>query len=306
MTDFALLKEALAGVHNYLPTPFLPDYRLDADGMRDNVAFHAAAGNEDLIVTVGGAYGEGFALDLEEHKESVAAAVDGAQGRVQVMAGVVGGYGIQRRMARNAEDAGAGSLIVFFSRTSTPTAESAYSYFRDLAESVSVGVVVFPFGAHEFWPEVLERLAVVPNIIGYLPSSVSFGNAVDALVPGRYLWIAENEPFAMKSFPHGCRAYTTAAAAIMPEASRQFWRYGVEGDQDQMMEVFEQRIAPVLKIRTMRPGYGISGVKVALELLGRSGGPTRPPETLVADHDRRAIADILVAHPEVGHLLRRS
>ena len=306
MTDFALLKETLAGVHNYLPTPFLPDYRLDADGMRDNVAFHANAGNEDLTITVGGAYGEGFALDLEEHKASVAAAVDGAQGRIHVMAGVVGGYGIQHRMARNAEEAGAGSLIVFFPRTSTPTAESAYSYFRDLAESVSVGVVVFPFGAHEFWPVVFERLAVVPNIIGFLPPNLSVGKTVGTLVPGRYLWIAENEPFAMESFPHGCRAYTTAVAAIVPEASRQFWRYGVDGDEDQMMDVFERRIKPVLRIRTLRPGYGISGIKVALELLGRSGGPARPPETLVEDHDRRAIADILLAHPDVGHLLRRN
>ena len=67
MTDFALLGESLAGVHNYMPTPFLPDYSLDTDGMRNNVAFHAANFHDDMIVTVGGVYGEGGTMDLDEH-----------------------------------------------------------------------------------------------------------------------------------------------------------------------------------------------------------------------------------------------
>ena len=308
MTDYAALREALAGVHNYLPTPFFSNYRLDADGMRENVAYHVRAGSENMTITVAGGYGEGFTLDLEEHEAAVAAAVEGAQGKIHIMAGVVGGYGIARRMARNAEAAGADSLIIFFPRTSTPTTETSYSYFRDLAESVNIGVVAFPFGKHDFWPGVLERLAVVPNVVGFFPPTggPEFGKTVSSLVPGRYIWIAENEDQAIGAFPHGSLAYSTAAAAIVPDASREFWRYGVSGDVERMMEVYDKLIKPIIGIRGLKPGYGISGIKAALELLGRAGGPTRPPDTQVAEPDRPAIAEILSRHPEVRHLVRQN
>jgi 5-dehydro-4-deoxyglucarate dehydratase len=309
MRDFVSLQKNLAGVHNYLPAPFFSDYRLDVDGMRGNVAFHASTNHDDMTITVGGGYGEGFTLDLEEHKELVSAAVEGADGKIHVMAGVVGGYGIQRAMARNAEEAGAGSIIVFVPRFQTPTPDVAYSYLRDLAESVDLGVVIFPFGSHAFWPNVLERLAVVSNIIGFLAPNISiehtveFGKVINSIVPGRYLWIAENEDHAMSSFPHGCLAYTAAAPAIVPEASREFWKYGVQGDEDLMVEVFGQRIEPINKIRSLKPGYGISGIKVALEMLGRAGGPPRPVDTHVTESDRSVIWDILASHPDVKHLL---
>ena len=72
------------------------------------------------------------------------------------------------------------------------------------------------------------------------------------------------------------------------------------------MDVYEQRIEPIIGIRSLKPGYGISGIKVALEALGRAGGPTRPPDTQVAEPDRPAIADILARHPEVKNLVRQN
>jgi dihydrodipicolinate synthase/N-acetylneuraminate lyase len=315
MTDFKHLKSELEGVHSYLPTPFLSDFRLDPDGMKQNVAFHAETPNENLIVTVCGAYGEGFTLNLDEHKDAVAAAVEGADGKVHVMAGVVGGYGNQHLMARNAEEAGAGSIIIFFPTRARVSEETAYSYFRDLAESVNIGVIAFPCAGNEenaqFWdqdgPRVLERLAEIPNIVGFLSpattalydDSVKFGKAVNSLVPERYLWVAENEGNAMKTFPFGCRAYTTAAPAITPLASLKFWEHGVNGEEDQMIEVFENHLEPILQIRR----FGIDSIKVALELLGRAGGPPRPPNPRIRKEDRPLIADILRKFPELGDII---
>ena len=46
------------------------------------------------------------------------------------------------------------------------------------------------------------------------------------LWPNHLLFVAENEPAASDSFSRGSRAYSTAAAALVPEASRRFWKYG--------------------------------------------------------------------------------
>jgi 5-dehydro-4-deoxyglucarate dehydratase len=277
--------------------------------MKDNVSYHVGTNHRDMTITVGGGYGEGFTLDPGEHKDLVEAAVEGASGEIHVMAGVVGGYGVQKLMARNAENAGAGSIIIFFPRQQTPTADIAYSYLRGLAESVNVGVIVFPFGTHGFWTEVLEKLAGVTNIVGFLAPNVSpeytleFGKTVNKVVPGRYLWIAENENHAMPSFVHGCAAYTAAAPAIVPDSSWKFWSQGVAGDIESMGRVFEEMVSPINKIRSFKPGYGISGIKVALEILGRHGGPPRPPEFMVEKYDREIIRDILLAHAETRHMV---
>ena len=201
MRDMTETQRSLRGVHNFLPTPLCPDCRPDLDGMRDNVAYHARAGPEDMTVTVCGGFGEGLALDAEEHRDVVAAAVAGAAGKVPIAA--------------------------------VASAETAYTYLRGLAESVDLPVVVFVVGEQEFWPGVLERLA--PNIVGVSPpggpeTADRVGRTVQSMVPDRFVWINENEESAIRSFAHGCDGYTTAVASIVPRASREFWRAGVSGD----------------------------------------------------------------------------
>lgn len=301
------LLKALDGVHNYLPTPFHADYRINPEGLRDNVAFYVRRKPKNMAITVAGGYGEGWTLDLEEHKEMVAAAVEGAQGEIPIMAGVIGGYQTSVRMAVNAQAAGAGSIIIFFPPAS-PKEEDAYRYFRDITTAVSMGVIIFPRGKAEYWPRVMTRLAEIPNVIGFVPpggsDTVAFGNSQSSRLPNRLIWIAENEPDAGRSYPWGCRAYTTAAAALVPDACHDFWAAGVGGDETAMKEVDRSRIQPIIRIRGYKPGYGISGIKVAMEALGLAGGPVRPPLVQVAREDRAGIVDILRRHPEVRDLVR--
>ena len=98
--------------------------------------------------------------------------------------------------------------------------------------------------------------------------------------------------------PAGARAYTTAVAVFVPTACREFWRHGVAGRVDEMNSVLKTKIEPVLVLRGVKPGYGISGIKVGLEALGRAGGPVRPPGTPVAEEDREKIAEIARRYSE--------
>ncbi len=299
---------ALDGPHNYLPTPFHADYSVDPEGLRRNVAYHAE--RDRLPVAVAGGYGEGWKLSPEEHREMVAAAVAGARQQMPVMAGVIGGYQISIEMARNAEKAGADALVIFPPRGQHWRAESYYEYYKDIISSVSIGAVVLPRGQNEFWPEVLIRLAEIPNMIGFFPSLgpdsdyyPRTGGQILEAVAKPLLFMAENEPAASDSFSRGSRAYSTAAAALVPEASRRFWKHGVAGETARMEEVLKTELDPILHIRGYKPGYGVSGIKVAMEALGRAGGPVRPPGTQVDAADRAGIAEILRKHPETRDLV---
>ena len=292
----------LRGVHNFLTTPFLPDYGLDADGLRNNAAHYARAGTPDTILVVGGGLGELFALNGGEQRAMAEAAVAGSQGRMPVVVGAGGGYRLALDMARNAEQAGADALLLFSPPYGAGDAEGAYQYFKQVAASVSIGVILYPRGKESHWASTIRRLAEIPNIIGFKDASgdIKIGQSLAPLVPDRFLWIAESETHAAKAMPAGARAYTTAVAVFTPNACREFWQHGIAGRLAEMNAVRVQKIDPVLELRRVKPGYGISAIKVGLEALGLAGGPVRPPGTQVLAADRATIAEIAIRHSEAA------
>src|SRR5438046_1447640 len=67
-STMAELRRALRGVHNFMVTPFRSNYDLDAEGLRRNVAHHAAGNTENMTIVVGCGLGELYTLDPEEQK----------------------------------------------------------------------------------------------------------------------------------------------------------------------------------------------------------------------------------------------
>ncbi|MSU70376.1 MAG: hypothetical protein EXS39_06325 [Opitutaceae bacterium] len=296
------LRNALRGVHNFMITPFHANYDLDAEGLRKNVAYHTKGSTENMTIVAGGGLGELFTLDLDEHKALATATVAGAQGKMPVVIGIGGGYRLALRMARTAEEAGADAVLAFAPPYGSESAEGAYQYFRAIASSVGIGVIVFPRFTEDYWAAVLKRLCELPNIIGFKDGSDGdkFIKALGPLVPDRLLWIAEGEGRAAQTLAIGARAFSSPVAAFVPNACREFWKRGVSGNVAGMNEIMKARIDPILKVRNVKPGYGISGLKVALEALGRAGGPMRPPGTQVMESDRAALGEIARKHAEIS------
>jgi len=298
--DIGQLREALRGVHNFLVTPFRKNHDLDADGLRRNVAFHAARPVEQMSIVVGGGLGELFTMDAGEQRAMADAAVAGAAGKLPVIVGAGGGYRLALRMVENAEKAGADAALVFSPPYGSESADGAYRYFRDVCESVRIGIVLYPRGSEDYWPSVITRLAQLPNVIGFKDPSggVAMGRALGDLIRNRLVWVAEGETHALEALPAGARAYTSALAAFVPRACLDFWKRGAAGDQEGMRRVFAERLEPISRVRSLRPGYGISGIKAALESLNRAGGPVRPPGTQVVEEDRPKLAEIARKYAE--------
>ncbi len=302
--DTGKLITALHGPHNYLPTPFLPNYELDAEGLRRNVSYHAENDLRPMTVLVAGGYGEGWKLSVEEHAQAVVAAVAGARGRMPVMAGIIGGYKICLQQAANAQKAGADALLIFPPRGTHHPAEGYYEFYKGIINSVSIATTILPSGCHDFWPRIITRLAEFENMIGFFPPGgdddyyTNVGKQVMQAVSKPFLWIGENEDQTAPCFQFGCKAYSTAGATFAPEASWQFWEHGVAGEAESMQQVFENDIAPVLAIRELQSSDGMNTIKVAMEALGRAGGVTRPPGLQVTAAARHSIVQILQNHRE--------
>ena len=299
------LTRACRGVHNFLTTPFLADGALDVEGLRGNVAYHADRHPRDMTMVVTCNLGELFSLDLEEHQAAGRAAVEGAQGKMPVIQGVAGGYQLTLEMARNAEKAGVDALMLFAPPYGSSTSRGVYQYMHRVATAVRMGVFVnmwhgYALAVEDYWAQAIRELAELPNVIGFQDSSggVEVGHSLETLIPDRFLWIARGEGHAVKALPAGARAYTAAVACLVPDACRAFWKNGTAGNLVEMNRILQQRIAPMAAVRSLRPGYSAGGIKVALETLGRAGGPTRPPMGQVAAEDRPRIEALVRRHAE--------
>ena len=161
------LRQSLRGVHSYLPTPFQANLEINPEGMLQNAAFYAEAGIKPLSLVVAAGLGELFSLGFEEHREVVSAAAAGAAGRLPVVAGVRGGYRFAVRMARNAEEAGADAILIFPPPGGPQTLEGQRQYFTEIAQSVAVGVLIYPRTQRDDWSNLLEELADLPNVMGF-------------------------------------------------------------------------------------------------------------------------------------------
>ncbi|MBM3803254.1 MAG: hypothetical protein FJW26_13215 [Acidimicrobiia bacterium] len=302
---FAQLAQAMQGVHNFMVTPFHPNLALDAEGLLQNIRHHVKAKAQDMTIVVGGGMGELLALDIHEHRSLAEAAVAATQGLLPVVVGVRGGYRLAMQLARSAERAGADAILLLAPPHGSESVEGAYRYMREVADSVNIGVLIamthgFSGSIESYWPSLIERLAQLPNVVGFEDSSgdVQIGRALGAEVLRRFLWVARGERHALQALPAGARAYTAAVATLVPNACHEFWKLGIAGESAAMTEVLKSRIDPVAQIRGLKPGYRSSAVKVALETLGRSGGAVRPPEARVTADDREHIAAIVRKNAE--------
>ena len=94
------LRSRLEGVIAFPVTNFKPDYSLDIDGYRSNVA--------DMVkfplcaVVAAGGTGELYSLTPDEHRQLVEATVAEAGGKTAVLAGVGFGGGLSGELARTA------------------------------------------------------------------------------------------------------------------------------------------------------------------------------------------------------------
>jgi 5-dehydro-4-deoxyglucarate dehydratase len=303
------LKSRLEGVFGFPITPFHPDGSLNGGALRRHVAWMAGTGVSSLFVCAG--TGEFSALALEEFREAVGAAVKEVGGQVPVLAGVGYSTAIACEFARAAERAGVDGILALPPYLITPEQEGLYRHYRQIAESVGVGVLLYHRDNALFTPETVARLAELPNIVGFKDGygNLEQFNRTRLAIGDRLAWI-NGMPTAEMTFPafHACgaRAYTSALSNFLPHVTLRFYRAVVQGDRETADAILSAVIEPLCRIRDRKRGHAISFVKAAVTLMGRlapdGAGPVRPPvlDLTLAETDelRTALDAILQRWPE--------
>ena len=273
------LRRRLEGVIAFPVTNFKPDYSLDIDAYRTNLAemvrFPMCA-----VVAAGGT-GELYSLTPDEHRQLVEATVAEAGGRTAVIAGVGFGGGMSVELAKQAQDAGADGILMFPPYYPNADFEGLLRYYGAIGSAVDLGLFLYSRDTVNLTPPQVFRLAQeIPNLIALKEGQGDIRNyqRVMERCGNRLHWIGGiGDDMVPGYYSIGIRTYTSSIATIAPRLSLQLHERASMLDNPSLSRLMRNYVLPLYAMRSRRKGYEVSIMKKAMEILGKPAGPVRPP-----------------------------
>jgi 5-dehydro-4-deoxyglucarate dehydratase len=269
----------LRGVFGFPVTPFRRDLSLDLTALARNV--DEMATHPFCAMVAAGGTGELYSLSVDEVEAVVKTAVQAVNGRMPVVAGTGFNVSIGCEIARRAEKAGAEFLLVLPPYYIGAPEEGLFAYYEAIGKATGLPMMVYSRDWAVFTPEMVARLADrVPTLVAWKDGQGDtrkyqrimdyngdrlawFGGLGDDCVPGY--------------FAIGVQAYTSSISNISPVISLALAEAGMERDFARLNELMTKYVHPLYAIRERARGYEVAVMKEAMEILGMSAGPVRPP-----------------------------
>lgn len=271
----------LEGIFPPIATPFKDD-ELDTDGLKANVARWMKTGLAGILVL--GSNGEAPMLDADESYRAAAAARECVPPGKTLIVGA-GEESTHATIAavRRAASAGADVVLVrtpsYFK--SQMTTEVFVRHFTAVADASPVPVLPYNvpgLTGVKLAPEAVARLAEHPNIPGVKDSSADLVQIGDLLAstPAGFKVLVGSAPTLYASLCVGAVGGIVAAACIIPDLCVELYELTRQQRHAEALAL-QRRITPLAK--SVTSGYGVAGLKAAMDLAGYVGGAPRRPLT---------------------------
>jgi 5-dehydro-4-deoxyglucarate dehydratase len=284
------------GVLSFPLTSFTADGSLDLDAYRAYLASQLATGPGAVFPACG--TGEFTALDEDEYRQVVTAAVEVADGRIPVVAGIGYGWAQALRFARIAEEAGADAALVLPHYLLKAPQDGLVEQVRRIAAGTDVPLIVYQRDQVAFSAESLRRIAEIPTVIGLKDghSDLDRLQRLTLAAPDHLLFFngaATAEIQARAYAAIGVPAYSSAVHAFAPEIANAFFTALRSGDDSALDGLLRGFYVPLVELRDRVPGYAVSLVKAAARLRGTPVGPVRAPLTDPGPQDLAELEKLL-------------
>lgn len=293
-TSLDALRGYLRGVIAFPITPFTASLDLDLDALRDNVDWMIRRGIR-AVVAAGGT-GELYSLTVDETAAVHQAALEAADGRAAVICGVGGKLREAQALAVQAERAGATGILMLPAAYGAAADDGLFAYYQGIAKAVSIGVLPYARDWAVFSPDLLARLAEVPNLVAFKDGSADLRlwARLRARAGDRLVWVAGvGDDMVHTYFAAGAEGFTSSIANFMPQVSLDLFATASTGDFTRARAIFEDKVQAFYALRAKKRGYEVSSVKAAMELCGLRAGPVRPPLVELDPNERQVVADLV-------------
>jgi 4-hydroxy-tetrahydrodipicolinate synthase len=301
------IRQRLRGPIAYVTTPFreAKDYPVDEDAFRAQIRFLIDSGIH-LVVPCGGT-GEFFSLTPVEWRILVEAALRESEGdQITVVPSIGGGVAQAVEMAQAAEKMGCQMVqLTFLDPMFGVTEEGICAYYRQVAESVSIGVMPYRTATFPMSLEVTVRLfdeignaVALKEESGDVRWSREFMRVTEGNVP---VVCGGGEAMAPYYLLAGAQAFTTGLANLVPHLSLELYRAAVEERWERVFEI-EGQLSPLNRLRN-KPGRMIPVIKEGLKMMGLADSArTRPPVMPLSRQEREEVHSVLsgLSVPVIG------
>jgi 4-hydroxy-tetrahydrodipicolinate synthase len=288
------METKLSGVIVPLATPFDESGEIDEAAFRQQIRFMLKKNVHGLCV--GGSTGEGYALGIDELHRLTAVAVEEANGRVPVLAGVIATSTRDAILRCQAvADLGVAALQI------TPTFyvfkasdEDSFRHFKAISEAVPLPIIIYNvIRTNELGADLLVRItSEIPAVVGVKQSQGDIKLAADLLImlpPGKRVYAAIDS-LLYSGFALGAHGTISAIASGAPGPCVTLWNAVQAGDHKKCLCIHNKLLAFCNSMpHTNLPAC----VKYALSLQGCCAGFPRAPMPMPSPRQQAIIKPAL-------------
>ncbi|MFD3657066.1 dihydrodipicolinate synthase family protein [Streptomyces sp. NPDC058620] len=264
------------GVMVATPLTLRADHSVDFDAYGEHVRSLVDAGCDGVVPN--GSLGEYQTLTDEERDQVVRVAVDAAGDGARVMPGV-SAYGSDesRRWAERAAEAGAESVLLLPPNGYKSEEAAVRAHYAAVAE-VGIPVVAYnnPYDTKvDLTPGLLARLHQENSIVAVKEFSGDVRRAYEIAeqAPGLDVLVGADDVLLELALA-GAVGWIAGCPNMLPASCVELYQAAVTGDIATALPLYRQ-LHPLLRWDS-KPEF-VQAIKASMDVVGRHGGPTRPP-----------------------------
>jgi 4-hydroxy-2-oxoglutarate aldolase len=287
----------LSGIFIALATPFEKE-RVSLSKLKSNIEKYNRYDLAGYVVL--GSTGEGIMMSEKEGLDAIEAVrTTAAKGRI-----VIAGTGAASThetvsFANKAAAAGAdyGLVVTPFYYKAQMTAQVLETYFHTVADQAKIPIIMYTvpkFTGLDLPLQTVFALAAHPNIAGLKDSSgnLSYVSEVLKACPSTFSLLQGHGSLLLSALMLGAEGGILALSNMAPFETAELFRLAGEGKFEEAKEI-QMRVLTVNQ--RIVGGYGIPGIKYAMDLLGYAGGnpcpPLQPPGPEAKESIRKLLLD---------------
>ncbi|TPI35142.1 dihydrodipicolinate synthase family protein [Mesorhizobium sp. B3-2-1] len=287
------LDKALTGISGILVTPYDTDGNVAPKRLQPIIDHALQAGVH--IPVVNGNTGEFYALTTDEACTMVREVTAMVAGRAPVLAGIGRSIRDACRLATASANAGAAALMIHQPPDPFVSPRGTVEYVKAVSEASGGLPVMLYLRNDAIGTKAIADLCALPGVRGVkwaTPNPMKLAEAIAACDPS-IVWVGGlAEVWAPTFYAVGARGFTSGLINLWPERSIAIHSALEAGDYATARELiagmraFEEVRAEELN------GTNVTGVKAALQAVGKDCGPTRPPSAwpLTAGQQEKMLA----------------
>lgn len=297
----------LGGIYPPLPTFFHEDESLDLETLAEHIRRLRERGITRFVAL--GSNGEAVHLDPEERRLVIAAVRTAAGDEAQLLAGA--GANSTREtimLCRLAATAGADVALVIPPHHYRSHMDSAAlrGHYLAVADASPLPVMLYNMPGNaagiDLDAETVIALSAHPNIIGLKDSAGNVAKLAEVAAGARqgFVVLAGSAGFLLPALVVGAVGAIAALANIAPVECLRLMELTTAGKLDEA-RALQARLVPVNTAVTS--GYGVAGLKAALQFVAHYGGMPRRPLAPLGEGERVRLRSLL-AEADLLHGMR--